>query len=112
MKEKEKEYKFECNGTEWSIKKVSEAEINNEMKNEGTLGVTIYRSQEILILESQENATKTLVHELAHVWLYEYGHNQADRKFDNEDVCEIIASSLSFIAYTITNFKEWEFKNK
>ena len=34
--------KFQINNTEWTIKEVDEATINNEMKNDFTLGVTIY----------------------------------------------------------------------
>lgn len=90
--------KFSINNTEWTIKVVDEATINNEMKQDGTLGVTIYKTQEILLLENQANIIKTLKHELTHVWLYEYGHNQEDeKKYSCEDVCEIIASSNEFI---------------
>lgn len=90
--------KFIINNTEWNIKEVDEATINNEMKQDGTLGVTIYKTQEILLLKNQANIIKTLKHELTHVWLYEYGHNQDDEKtFSYEDVCEIVASSNDFI---------------
>ena len=62
------------------------------------MGVTIYKSQEILLLENQANLIKTLKHELTHVWLYEYGHRQdEEKKFDYEDICEIVASSNDFI---------------
>ena len=91
-------FKFKINNTEWTIKEVSEAEINDEMKNYFTTGVTIYKTQEILLLENQANLIKTLKHELTHVWLYEYGHRQDDdKKYDYEDICEIVASSNDFI---------------
>lgn len=91
-------FKFKINNTEWSIKEVSEAEINNEMKNDYTMGVTIYKTQEVLLLKEQANIIKTLKHELIHVWLYEYGHRQDDdKKYDYEDICEIVASSNDFI---------------
>ena len=90
--------KFKINNTEWEIKVVDEATINNKMKSDDTLGVTIYKTQEILLLESQANIIKTLKHELTHVWLYEYGHAQDDdSKYSYEDVCEIVASSNDFI---------------
>lgn len=89
--------KFKINNTEWEIKVVDEATINNEMKQDGTLGVTIYKTQEILLLENQANIIKTLKHELTHVWLYEYGHNQSEKEFNCEDICEIVASSNDFI---------------
>lgn len=91
-------FKFKINNTEWLIEEVDEATINNEMKADGTLGVTIYKTQKIMLLKDQANIIKTLKHELTHVWLYEYAHNQNDDKtFSYEDVCEIVASSNEFI---------------
>ena len=98
--------KFKINNTECTIKEVTEAEINNEMKNDFTMGVTIYKTQEILLLENQANIIKTLKHELMHVWMYEYGHRQDDeKKFDYEDVCEIVASSNNFINEVVEQYK-------
>lgn len=99
-------FKFNINNTEWTIREVSEAEINNEMKNDFTMGVTIYKLQEILLLENQANLIKTLKHELVHVWLYEYGHAQNDdKKYDYEDICEIVASSNDFINEIVEQYK-------
>lgn len=89
--------KFVINNTEWTIKEITEAEINNEMKNDYTLGVTIYKTQEILLLKEQSNLIKTLKHELVHVWMYEYGHNQQEKEFSYEDICDIVACSNDFI---------------
>ena len=99
--------KFKINNTEWTIEEVDEATINNEMKNDGTLGVTIYKTQKIMLLKNQANIIKTLKHELTHVWLFEYGHNQNDEKtFSYEDVCEIVASSNDFINEIIKEYLE------
>lgn len=98
-------FKFKINNTEWSIEEVDEATINNEMKADGTLGVTIYKTQKIMLLKDQANIIKTLKHELTHVWLYEYGHNQNDEKtFTYEDVCEIVASSNDFINEIVNQY--------
>lgn len=100
-------FKFKINNTEWSIEEVDEATINNEMKADGTLGVTIYKTQKIMLLKDQANIIKTLKHELTHVWLYEYGHNQNDEKtFTYEDVCEIVASVHDFISEVVEQYKE------
>ncbi len=100
-------FKFKINNTEWSIEEVDEATINNEMKADGTLGVTIYKTQKIMLLKDQANIIKTLKHELTHVWLYEYGHNQNDEKtFSYEDVCEIVASVHDFISEVVEQYKE------
>lgn len=112
-------FKFKCNNTEWTIKEVDEATINNEMKQDGTLGVTIYKTQEIMLLKDQANIIKTLIHELIHVWLYEFGHNQNEKEFNCEDVCEIVASSNDFINEVVKQYinkdnvchvenKEWD----
>lgn len=99
--------KFKINNTEWTIEEVDEATINNEMKNDGTLGVTIYKTQKVMLLKDQANIIKTLKHELTHVWLYEYGHNQNDDKtFTYEDVCEVVASSNDFINEIIKEYLE------
>lgn len=98
---------FEINNTTWTIEKVDEATINNEMKSDGTLGVTIFKNQKIMLLKDQANIIKTLKHELTHVWLYEYGHNQNDEKtFSYEDVCEIVASLHDFISEVVEQYKE------
>ncbi len=98
---------IKCNNSLWEIKIVDEAIMNNEMKNDYTLGVTIYRTQKVLLLENQANVIKTLKHELMHVWLYEYGYNQnEENKYNNEDICEIVAASNEFINEIIEKFKE------
>ena len=98
--------KFEITNAEWTIKEVDEATINNEMKNDYTMGVTIYKTQEILLLKDQANLIKTLKHELIHVWLYEYGHVQNDEtKYGYEDVCKIVASSNDFINKIVEMYK-------
>ena len=98
--------KFKINNSEWEIKTVDEATINNEMKNDYTLGVTIYKTQEILLLENQANIIKSLKHELTHVWLYEFGHNQQEKEFNYEDICEIVACSNDFINGVVEQYKQ------
>lgn len=105
--------KFEINNTTWTIEKVDEATINNEMKSNGILGVTIYKNQKIMLLKDQANIVKTLKHELTHVWLYEYGHNQNDDKtFSYEDVCEVVASSNDFINEIVQEYLEQKESHK
>ena len=105
-------FRFKINNTEWNIKEVDEATINNEMKQDGTLGVTIYKTQEILLLNNQANIIKTLKHELMHVWLYEYGHSQSDdSSYGYEDICEILASSNDFINVIVEQYKKDKVKS-
>lgn len=105
--------KFEINNTTWTIEKVDEATINNEMKSNEILGVTIYKNQKIMLLKDQADIVKTLKHELTHVWLYEYGHNQNDDKtFSYEDVCEVVASSNDFINEIVQEYLEQKESHK
>ena len=95
---------FRINNTKWTIKEVDEATINNEMKQDGILGLTIYKPQKILLLKDQANIIKTLKHELMHVWMFEYGHNQDEKQFNFEDVCEIVASSNDFVNEVVEKY--------
>lgn len=90
--------KFEINNSPREIDFVNDAEMLKEMGNEHTLGCTIYKTQKILILETQANPIKTLKHELTHAWMYEYAHSQDDKTlYGAEDICEIVSSSNDFI---------------
>lgn len=95
---------FEINNTTWTIEEVSEENMIREGEKDYTLGLTIYKPQRILLLKNQKNIKKTLIHELIHVWLYEYGHNSGERQFTHEDVCEIVASSNNFINNVIKDY--------
>lgn len=99
---------FKINGTKWKILDVDEATINNEVKQDGSLGLTIYKTQTIMLLKDQTNIIKTLKHELTHAWLYEYGHNQSEKEFDCEDICEIVASSNDFINEIVRQYSNYE----
>ena len=101
---------FKINGTKWTIEDVGESQMYLESESKFNLGVTIYKSQRILLDKEQVNIIKTLKHELMHVWLYEYGHSQNDNKFSYEDVCEIVASSNDFINEIVDKYIKLENK--
>lgn len=97
---------FEINNTLWEIKVVDEPIINNEAKHDYAMGLTLYKTQEILLLRRQANILKTLKHELMHVWMYEYGHQQNEStRYDYEDICELVASSNDFINEIVEKFR-------
>lgn len=100
-------FKFSINDTVWIIEEIKELE-------EGLLGQTLYTTQEIKLLIKQANKTKTLKHELTHVWLWEYGHNQHrdNKKYTYEDICEIVASSNNFINRVVKDYEEYIENNK
>ena len=98
--------KFKINNTEWTIEEVDEATINNEMKDNDTLGATFFRRHEIWLANNNVDMIRTLKHELMHAWLWEYGHNQHEKEFNSEDICEIVASSNDFINEVVDEYKK------
>lgn len=94
---------FSLNGETWTIIQVPS--IGDEIT---TIGETEYHTRTIRLLDWVDKTTRirTLKHELAHVWMWEYGHNPhgEDKTFTNEDVCEIIACSNDFINEVIGKY--------
>lgn len=97
---------FEINNAKWLIKEISQEEMQYSMGEEGkyTHGITIYSEDTIYINATSPEKERTLKHELTHVWLYMYGHNQDNKQFDYEDVCEIVASSNNFINEVVKKY--------
>lgn len=94
--------KFKCNNTEYEIKEV--ACIEDEIE---TVGLTRYQEKIIYLKKLDKDfMIRTLKHELTHVWLYEYGHNQDEKEFNNEDVCEIVACSNGFINEVVEQYRK------
>lgn len=92
--------KFKCNNTEYEIKEVNCIEDEVE-----TVGLTRYQERIIFLKKLDKDfMIRTLKHELMHVWLYEYGHNQDEKEFNNEDVCEIVACSNDFINEVVEQY--------
>ena len=103
---------FEINGSIWEIEEVAEYEMRVKAENDYTLGLTVYTEQKVYITKEQKNKEKTLRHELAHVWLFENGHNAHERSFNHEDVCEIVASSWKFINKITSEYTKWKKRKK
>lgn len=94
--------KFKCNNTEYEIKEVNCIEDEVE-----TVGLTKYQERIIFLKKLDKDfVIRTLKHELMHVWLYEYGHNQDEKEFNNEDVCEIVACSNDFINEVVKQYRK------
>lgn len=93
--------KFKINNTEYEI-------IEKEkLENEEEVGLTDYQKKQIILKKlDRDFMIKTLKHELVHVWLYEYAHNQDEKEFNNEDVCEIVACSNNFINEVVEDYKK------
>lgn len=99
---------FIINNSKWQIKEISQEEMDYENSKDGyyTHGYTSYKENIIYINKTSPEKERTLKHELTHCWLYMYGHNQDDKQFTNEDVCEIVASINDFINNIINKYKE------
>lgn len=101
---------FEMNGSKWSIKEVSNKEMNylsgGDYDENFTHGLIIYKDYCLYLNEDAPDKKKSLRHELCHCFMYEYGHNQWSKKFDYEDVCEIVACSYDIIEAIIKKYFE------
>ena len=100
--------KFKINNSEWEIKEISNCEMNtitsSDLKETFTHGTTEYSSNTIYLNKDTPVKRKTLIHELTHCFMYEYGHNQWDRTFTYEDICEISASSHDIIHKIVEDY--------
>ena len=100
--------KFEINNDKWEIKEISNAEMNTMFPSDNektfTHGITIYRDFTIYINKDTKSKAKTLYHELTHCFMFEYGHNQNEREFSCEDVCEICANSHDIIDKIVKDY--------
>lgn len=92
---------FKINNSNWEIKEISNSEMNmmesSDLKDTFTHGTTQYDKNIIYLNKESANKRKTLYHELTHCFMYEFGHNQHEKEFNNEDVCEICACSHDLI---------------
>lgn len=97
---------FEINNCLWQIKEISDEEMQYDKGKQGyyTHGFTCYSEDTIYINTTSPEKVRTLKHELTHVWLYMYGHNQDEKQFNNEDVCEIVASINNFINEIVNKY--------
>lgn len=99
--------KFKINGNTWEISTISNKEIDNIEGNNGENfihGTTRYGLNKIFINEDTPEQLRTLKHELVHVWLHEYGHRPDEKRYNEEDICEIVASSNDFINEVVNKY--------
>lgn len=106
---------FKCNNMDYTIIEVPEDELKeeylkehpNEKKEEIYLyGRTNYVKHTIKLcneLNGQEKI-RTLKHELCHCWMWNTA-NSGHAEYDEEHICEIVASSNDFINEVINEYK-------
>lgn len=101
--------KFKINGNIWKVLTISNTQIDNIEGNNGENfihGSTRYGLNKIFINKETPEPLRTLKHELMHVWLYEYGHRADEKQFNEEDICEIVASSNDFINEIVNKYSK------
>ena len=98
---------IDINKSTWFIKEISQAEMDSKADEKETIGLTVYTEQTIYLVEHQPNKSRTLKHELTHVWLYENGHNQHEKEFNHEDICEIVACITDFIQEAVDRYMSY-----
>lgn len=100
--------KFKINNNQWEIKIISNAEMNimysSDLKETFIHGITRYDELVIYINQLAPDKRKTLYHELTHCFMYEFGHNQQEKEYNNEDVCEINACSHDIIHAIVEDY--------
>lgn len=106
--------KFEINNQNWIIKEISQDEMREEMKKHNDrptedgryFGLTYSDIQTIFIDKDlcAERKRITLLHELGHCYINTYITHQ-DRKYNEEDVADIIANSHDIIRKIIDKYK-------
>ena len=101
--------RFIMNNNNWEIREKTNEEmmaLTGDYEN-FTHGTTEYSELVININKSAPDKRRTLCHELMHCFMYEYGHNQFENKtFNNEDICEMVASSHDIINRIINKYFE------
>lgn len=99
------------NSAVWYIKYITREEmimIVKDNEDQYTQGITIYSQQTIYIDKTVANPKRVLIHELTHAWLNAFGHNQHNKEWNNEDVCEIVASIYHFMVNTLNDMEKVE----
>ncbi len=104
--------KFILNNSVYTIKEVSQEELQKEIACEDDgyyYGQTRFRTQVIFIDKdlSCERKRKTLIHELTHVYIREYVTTR-DLEPDEETICDIHANCHDIIHKIVENY----FKNQ
>lgn len=103
--------KFKINNDNWEIREINKDKIRElwqKMTGEDTciFGLTVKTSQMIFINSDicKEQKIKTLKHELAHCYIWEYGFYYVEA--DEETICEIVAKSNDFINEIVEKYKK------
>jgi Zn-dependent peptidase ImmA (M78 family) len=103
--------KFRINNDNWQIKETDKdtmRDLWNKITGEDTcvFGLTIKTSQIIFINKNicEEQKIKTLKHELAHCYIWEYGFYYVEA--DEETICEIVAKSNDFINRVVEKYRK------
>lgn len=97
---------LKINGIKWNVVEVPYIECKEDIL---TLGETHYGESTIYIQQNKIDVMiKTFTHELLHAWLYEYGYDQ-EKEYTNEDMCNIISASYSFISKYTEKYKKLKY---
>ena len=102
---------FEINNDTWEIRRADKdkmKELYNRITGEDicVFGLTIKTSQIIYICSDicEEQQIKTLKHELAHCYIWEFGFYYVDA--NEETICEIVAKSNDFINNVVDDYRK------
>ena len=105
--------KFKINNSEWEIKEEDKDTLlktyKEQFDSEGyfVFGLTSYSQHKILLNKNmcKDQKIRTLKHELTHCFIYSYGMYNVP-SFNEEMVCDLVASINDFINEIVNEFKE------
>lgn len=108
--------RFSINNANWKIVEVDHNTLkeeylqdnpNENIENIYIYGRTVYTKQVILINKEvcEESRIKTLKHELCHCWMYNTA-NANQENYNEEHICEIVASSNDFVHEITEKYKK------
>lgn len=90
--------KFEINGSIWEIR-------DTDYLPNNSLGNTNYGTNEINLLKGLKSKIRTLKHELAHCYMWEYGLSQEQNTtYGYEEICDIVSASNDFINKVVEKY--------
>lgn len=109
---------FKMNENDWKIVSIDKQYLIDRYNSEHeekcyyAFGLTDYPKQTIYINEEldEQLRIRTMIHELTHCYLWEYGINQAN--FSEEDVCNFVSATHRIIIDILTKYYAQKEKDK
>ena len=107
-----KTFYFIMNDMRWSVEKKSQEDIKRLADDDSDKGVyyglTEYSTHSVYLWDElcDEQAERTLMHELMHVYIWSYVTHQTSENYTEEALCDISANSHDIIEDIVKRYAE------